>query len=164
MIGGTIGWTVVDPIEEPVKNKADIALVEANYLASALESGPHLTIIANYIQRAPLRLLTLEGAQSLEDLEGKSVGMWCCGHAMPIQLMLKQAGVNANFVPQFFTLEQLLDGRIDAASAYVTNEVASALEIRDPYTNFLRQLEDCTQFSALDMGVPRHAQCGCCHD
>jgi ABC-type nitrate/sulfonate/bicarbonate transport system substrate-binding protein len=143
-----------DPIDELVKNKADVALVEANYLASALESGLNLTIIANYIQRAPLRLLTLEGGQSLQDLEGKNVGVWCCGHAVPIQLMLKQAGVNANFVPQFFTLEQLLDGRIDAASAYVTNEMALAFEIRDPSTNFLRQLEDSTQFSPLDMGVP----------
>jgi NitT/TauT family transport system substrate-binding protein len=141
-------------IEELVSRRADVALVDAAYIAMAIDSGLNLTVVGNYLQTSPIKLASLDKDLTVQELEGKNVGVWCCGFDIPIRMMLKTAGINANYVSQSWTLNQLYDGSIDAASVMVYNELAMALQVVDDKTNFLRQRADVSELSPSDLDVP----------
>ena len=143
-----------NPIEEIREGRADIALAEGVYVASAIEAGHDLTIIGNFFQRSALVIAGIKKYETLEALQGKRVGVWCCGYDYPVKMMLWKAGIDVEYVDQSFSMNQLYAGDIDLASAMGYNKLALLLEKVDPDTNFLRQLSDVSVFDPSAVGMP----------
>lgn len=82
---------------------------------------------ATFFQKHPGGLLALEesGIETLEDIEGKTIGFQEGGPWMLSKAMLEANGVDLDSVDQTtigFDLSPLLSGQIDLMTVYVTNE------------------------------------------
>lgn len=147
-----------DAIEELMSGRADLAISEGIYIAQAIAAGANLTIIANFFQRPALMLASVDKYPNIQALEGKRVGVWCCGYDVPIKMMFQKAGVSVTYVDQGFSLTQLYAGDVDLASVMVYNELALLMEDLDHNINYLRQRSNIWELSPSLLSVP-HVHC-----
>ena len=103
---------------------------------AAREAGSGSVMIAQVFQRSGMREVTWadSGLETIEDLEGKLVGVWGFGNQFPLFAALVKAGLDPNdpndveIFNQPFDMNALLNREIDAAAAMTYNELAQVLE------------------------------------
>lgn len=121
--------------EQQVANgAADIGIDWVASLLPHQEQGLPLVQIAQIFQKSGLLLVSKKdaGINSPEDLAGKNVGNWMGGNEFEILALFDKYGLDKNadlsFVKQAFTMDQFLNGELDAASAMTYNEYHVVLE------------------------------------
>jgi NitT/TauT family transport system substrate-binding protein len=100
------------------------------------EGGAGLVVIAQIFQRSGMREIAWADSEitTIEDLEGKKVGVWGFGNQFPLFAALVQAGLDpedpndVEIVNQPFDMNLLLNREVDAAAAMTYNELAQVLE------------------------------------
>jgi diguanylate cyclase (GGDEF)-like protein/PAS domain S-box-containing protein len=118
------GLPGVDVVDRVVTGRAQFG-VGTSSLLLARASGQPVVVLAVIFQHSPLVLIAREqsGIQSIHDLVGKRVMIE--PEADEIFAYLKREGIDAERlvrVEHGFDVKGLVDGRVDAMTAYVTNE------------------------------------------
>lgn len=103
---------------------------------AAREGGSGAVVIAQIFQRSGMREVAWKdsGIETIEDMEGKKVGVWGFGNQFPLFAALVKAGLDpedpndVEIVNQPFDMTLLLNREVDAAAAMTYNELAQVLE------------------------------------
>jgi two-component sensor histidine kinase/ABC-type nitrate/sulfonate/bicarbonate transport system substrate-binding protein len=128
--------------EEVVSGRADFGIQNSDILLDRAE-GAKVVVLAVIFQHSPLVLLTAgpRRAETPQDLAGKRVMVSRDAEA-EIYSMFRSEGIGTDsllLVPHSWNLEDLVTGRVDAVSAYTTNEALS-LEERGIAHSLIRPL------------------------
>ena len=119
------GSTEKNPIQEVLANHADYGVANSELLYERLHGAP-LVALAAIFQHSPSVLIARKDILSPSDLIGKKVMM--LGQSMDTDLlaMLSNEGIDlkkVGLLPSSLDLQDFIDGRVDAYSGYVINEV-----------------------------------------
>lgn len=127
---------------------ADFALSWAIRALGPREEGSNVTNISQVFERSATLQVSFKdtGINSVDDLEGKSVGNWGFGNEAELLAGLRSAGLDpasdVSLVQQQFDMLALISGDIDAAQAMTYNEYAQVLETVNPATGELFTEDD----------------------
>lgn len=118
----------IDPLESVLSDQAQYG-VGTSSLLLARKSGKPVVVLAAIFQHSPLVLVAREdksskGTQGIHDIVGKRVMIE--PQSDELIAYLKQEGIAPDRliqVPHSFRVEDLIEGRVDAMSAYVSNEL-----------------------------------------
>ncbi|MCQ3929916.1 MAG: ABC transporter substrate-binding protein [Chloroflexi bacterium] len=113
---------------------AGSALASREAIVNGGGSGP--VNVAQIFQRSGMREIAFKdsGIESIEDLEGKNVGVWFAGNELPLFAALVANDLDpedpndVNVVAQAFDMVAFINGELDAAAAMTYNELAQVLE------------------------------------
>ena len=125
-------------IEEVISGRTQFGVGTSDIVLSRLRGKP-VVILANIFQHSPVTLLTKKesGFRSPQDFYGKRVMMAQGEKSAELQAMFLNEGVsvdNITIVKPSWNLDDLINGRVDALSAYVSSEPYK-LELKNiPYT------------------------------
>ncbi|MBN1659545.1 MAG: ABC transporter substrate-binding protein [Anaerolineae bacterium] len=102
-------------------------------LIVAVQDGKPLVSIAQIQQTNGLLLLAMKssGIEGPADFRGKRVGVWLGGWEAQFDALMAREGLSSqdyDLVSQGFSMDPLLDGSLDVASAMIYNEYHSVLE------------------------------------
>ncbi len=116
----------VDPLTRLLKGEVDYAV--SNSVVSVHEGKlDPFTLIASYFQRSALVLVTQKDIKSVLDLSGKKVMMSRDERTNSIlSVLLNYYGINdsnAEFVDHIFSIDDFIAHRVDAMSAFRSNEL-----------------------------------------
>ena len=114
------------PILEVVAGGAEFGVSDTEILVARLK-GEELVVCAAVFQHSPYIILSRadRGIRSPHDLIGKRVMTAHDQGSVQLAAMLRMEGVDParlNFIPHSWDLRDLVDGRVDAMSAYATVE------------------------------------------
>jgi ABC-type nitrate/sulfonate/bicarbonate transport system substrate-binding protein len=117
----------IDPLEAVLGGRAQYGVGTSSLLLSR-KAGKPVVALAVVFQHSPLVLLVRQkpgarGTQGVHDLDGKRLMIE--PQSDELIAYLKQEGISLDRLtqlPHSFQLQDLIDGRVDAMSAYVTNE------------------------------------------
>jgi signal transduction histidine kinase len=117
-----------DPLEAVLSDQAQYG-VGTSSLLLARKAGKPVVVLAAIFQHSPLVLVAREdkaskGTQGIHDIVGKRVMIE--PQSDELLAYLKQEGITPDSllqVPHSFHAEDLIEGRVDAMSAYVSNEL-----------------------------------------
>jgi NitT/TauT family transport system substrate-binding protein len=117
------------PPETLKKGEADFAIL---WLTTALQhrsAGTELVNLAQIIQRSSVMLISKKtaGIETIDDMDGKKVGLWEGDVSIPPRTLFAKHGINVRVVPQSQTVNLFLRGGIDVASAMWFNEYHTIL-------------------------------------
>lgn len=118
------GSTEKTPISEVLNGHAQYAEANSEVLYERLHGAPVVALAAIF-QHSPSVLLARKDLLSPSDLIGKKVMMLNKSMDTDLLAMLSNEGVDKNRVgvlASSFELQDLIDGRVDAFNAYLTNE------------------------------------------
>ncbi|MBC7872308.1 MAG: ABC transporter substrate-binding protein [Chitinophagaceae bacterium] len=126
----------INPQQLVASGEVDFGIDWMGNLLATRESGQDVINIAQIYQRSGMRQVTWgdTGLTSFEDLEGTTVGVWCCGNQFPTFAALTKAGFDPEdpesvaIAQQNFDMNAFLARELDAASAMTYNELAQVLE------------------------------------
>ena len=113
-----------DPIETVVQGKAQFG-VGATDLLLLRERGLPVVVLASIFQHSPMAFLTLKkaGLQTIHDLAGQKVMME--RDSAELLAYLRSEGIaddKVTLLPHSYDIQDLLSGKVDAISVYVTDE------------------------------------------
>jgi diguanylate cyclase (GGDEF)-like protein/PAS domain S-box-containing protein/hemerythrin-like metal-binding protein len=113
-----------DPLESVLEGKAQYGIGNSSLLL-ARKSGYPVVVLANIFQHSPLVLITrrLGPTQGIHDLVGKRLMIE--PQSDELLAYLKQEGIPLDRITRIehsFNPQDLIGGKVDAISAYVTNE------------------------------------------
>lgn len=119
------GRSDINPVQEVISGQADFAVNNTSLLVER-DNGVPAKVIAAIFQHSPQILITLRdsGLITPHDLQAKKI-MLTPEQSTDILAMLANEGVNLqqiNFLPHTWDINDLLEGRVDAMSAYSTTE------------------------------------------
>jgi diguanylate cyclase (GGDEF)-like protein len=129
----------VNAVRDVLSGKATYGVSDSALVLDRLEGKPVVALKAIF-QHSPLALLSLKSSNivRVEDLRGKRVMIPRESiQNVSIMAMLKSHGLTEKeieIVPMSFDLNDLMDGRVDAFSAYVTDQPLILEEKGIPYT------------------------------
>lgn len=123
------GGPAHSPIEYLSQGKADFGSL---WLCSAIEKraqGLKLVNIAQVVQKSALMLVAKKGTgiKTLEDLNGKKVGLWRNEFQIQPRALFKKYNLRVKVIPQSFSVNLFLRGGVDLASAMWYNEYHTIL-------------------------------------
>lgn len=152
------GGSDIIPEQQVYNGVADIGVTWVSTLMKYQSKGWELAQVGQVFQKSAMLLVSKAstGINSTEDLVGKKVGSWFGGNEYEIYALLEAAGLDRDkdleLVQQDYTMNQLLNDEVDAASAMIYNEyglllasglLASELNIIDMNDAGVAMLEDC---------------------
>ncbi|MDF2567654.1 MAG: NMT1/THI5-like protein [Oscillospiraceae bacterium] len=152
------GGSDIIPEQQVYNGVADIGVTWVSSLMKYQSQGWGLVETGQIFQKSAMLLVskTATGIKTAADLKGKKVGSWFGGNEYEIYALLEKNGLNKDkdlkMVQQDYTMNQLIKGEIDAASAMTYNEYGLLLEsgIKESELNVLNMndagvamLEDC---------------------
>lgn len=152
------GGSDIIPEQQVYNGGADIGVTWVSSLMKYQSDGWDLVEVAQMFQKSAMLLVskTSAGIESPADLKGKKVGSWFGGNEYEIYALLEANGIDREndleLVQQDFTMNQILDDQIDAASAMTYNEYGllleaglsdSELNVIDMNDEGVAMLEDC---------------------
>ncbi len=138
------------PQDALANGEVDYAIAWVPKVLGSIEQGAEITDVAQIFERSATLQVSFadSGIESVEDLEGKTIGSWGYGNEWELFAGLNKAGVtDYQIVTQNFDMNAFLAGDIDAAQAMTYNEYAQLLEATNPDTGELYQPED---FNVID--------------
>jgi NitT/TauT family transport system substrate-binding protein len=111
------------------KGVADFGSLFLSYGIQKHAQGSKLVNIGQMIQRSSLMLVAKHtaGIHSLEDLNGKKVGLWGADFQVQAKAFFKQHHLSVTMVPQSATINLFLRGGVEVASAMWYNEYHTIL-------------------------------------
>ncbi len=128
------GGSDIIPEQQVYNGVADIGVTWVSSLMKYQAQGWELKEVAQIFQKSALLLVSKAsaGIKTPADLKGKKVGSWFGGNEYEIYALLEANGIDREkdlkLVQQDFTMNQILKGEIDAASAMTYNEYGLLLE------------------------------------
>ncbi|AJY76714.1 ABC transporter substrate-binding protein [Paenibacillus beijingensis] len=128
------GGPDIVPEQQVANGAADIGIDWVASLLAHQEQGLPLIEIAQIYQKSGLVLVSKKeaGINTPADLKGKKVGNWMGGNEFEALALFDKYKLDQNkdlsFVKQGFTMDQFLNGELDAASAMTYNEYQVVLE------------------------------------
>lgn len=128
------GGSDIIPEQQVYNGVADIGVTWVSSLLKYQEKGWGFVEVAQMFQKSALLLVskTSSGIKSPADLTGKKVGSWFGGNEYELYALIEKAGLNRDkdlkLVQQDYTMDQVIKGDIDAASAMIYNEYGLLLE------------------------------------
>jgi diguanylate cyclase (GGDEF)-like protein/PAS domain S-box-containing protein len=112
----------IEPIDAVLGGRAQFG-VGASELALRRGRGDPVVALATILQHSPLLLLAGAGTDSIHELAGKRVML--LAHETELYAYLQREGIALSAlqeVPHSFNIRDLIEGRVDAVSAYQTDE------------------------------------------
>ncbi|TCT15486.1 NitT/TauT family transport system substrate-binding protein [Natranaerovirga pectinivora] len=152
------GGSDIIPEQQVYNGVADVGVTWVSSLMKYQSEGWELLHVGQIFQKSAMLLVSKasSGIESPSDLVGKKVGSWFGGNEYEIFALLEANGINRNtdleLVQQDFTMNQILNGTIDAASAMTYNEYglllaagldASEINVLDMNDEGVAMLQDC---------------------
>ncbi|EHP29160.1 histidine kinase [Sulfurimonas gotlandica GD1] len=112
--------------EEVLEGRAQYGLSYSSIIAEYLEGKP-LVLVANFFKQSPLVLIAQESIESPKDLKGKKImGVSDSIDNITLLLMLDKFGLKTKDIiniPASFKIDEFINKKIDAMSAFTTNEL-----------------------------------------
>ncbi|HEX5393530.1 MAG TPA: diguanylate cyclase [Rhodocyclaceae bacterium] len=111
-----------EPVADVIAGRAEFGIAGSE-LAMLRAQGKPVVVVAAIIQHSPLVLLTQENIDSIQDLAGKKVML--LPQETEAFAYLKREGITPDkitIIPHNFQLADLVQGHVDAMSAYSTDE------------------------------------------
>jgi NitT/TauT family transport system substrate-binding protein len=152
------GGSDIIPEQQVYNGVADIGVTWVSSLLKYQEKGWGFEEVAQVFQKSAMLLVskTATGIVSSKDLAGKKVGSWFGGNEYELYALIESAGLDRTkdlqLVQQDYTMDQVIKGDIDAASAMVYNEYGllqeagydkGKLNVIDMNDAGVAMLEDC---------------------
>ena len=143
------GGVDIIPEQQVFNGTADIGVTWLSSLLAYQDKGWKFVGVAQMFQKSALVLVSRasSGILSPRDLAGRKVGSWFGGNEYPLYALLESAGLDRNrdleLVRQDYSMDQVIRGDIDAASAMTYNELGLLLE-----SGFTR-----SQLNVIDMNA-----------
>lgn len=128
------GGSDIIPEQNVYNGVADIGVTWVSSLMTYQAQGYELQEIAQVFQDSGLLLTSKKetGINSPENLKGKKVANWFGGNEYEVLALLEKYNLNKDsdleLVQQDYTMDQLKEGSVDAASAMTYNEFGLLLE------------------------------------
>ena len=128
------GGSDIIPEQQVFNGVADIGVTWVSSLLKYQEQGWDLVHVGQMFQKSAMLLVSkaASGIKSPADLKGKKVGSWFGGNEYEILALLEKYKLNKDkdikLVQQDFTMNQLINGQLDASSAMTYNEYGLLLE------------------------------------
>lgn len=115
----------VDPVRQVLQGAADFGVGSSSLLLSR-NAGAPVVVLGVIFQHSPLVLVARQTqlVQSIHDLKGQRIMIE--PHSDELLAYLRQEGLDISTMrqqPHSFNSRDLIEGRVDAMSAYVTNEL-----------------------------------------
>lgn len=121
------GGSDIIPEQNVYNGVADIGVTWVSSLMTYQAQGYDLTEVAQMFQNSGLLLVSKKssGINSPADLAGKKIGSWFGGNEYEVYALLEKYGLmdSVTMVQQDYTMDQVAEGSIDAASAMTYNEL-----------------------------------------
>ena len=144
-----VGGPSITPETVVAGNRAEFGLDWLPNLFATREKGSKLVSIAQVFARSGMTELTWRssGINTIAKMQGKKVGVWCCGNEPELFAALQKNGIDhsdssaVTIVNQPFDMQLFLKNQVDAAAAMTYNELAQVLETKNPATGKLYTLE-----------------------
>ena len=128
------GGSDIIPEQQVFNGVADIGVTWVSSLLKYQEKGWGFVEVAQVFQKSARLLVSTAstGIKTPKDLAGKKVGSWFGGNEYELYALIESAGLDRDkdlkLVQQDYTMDQLIKGDIDAASAMIYNEYGLLLE------------------------------------
>ena len=127
------GGPQVDPLRQLIEGKTDVAM---GWVSDALQQrlqGADIVNVAQLLQRPGTMLVCTDASQveRAADLRGKRVGTWFLGDQYDLGYWLRNHGLSladVRLVRQRPAARDLIDGRVDCATAMSYNEFLTILD------------------------------------
>ena len=114
-----------DPVEEVVEGRAEYGIWSSSLILERLKDKP-VVMLTNIFKHSPLVLLASSSINSPKQLKGMRVMATTAEPRMAeILLMLERHGLgtgDVNWLPHTFKVKDLVEGKTDAMTAYITNQ------------------------------------------
>jgi NitT/TauT family transport system substrate-binding protein len=152
------GGSDIIPEQQVYNGAADVGVTWVSSLLKYQSQGWELMHVGQPFQKSAMLLVSKAdtGIESAEDLAGKKVSNWFGGNEYEILALLESNGLDSEadleLVQQDFTMNQLMNDEVDAASAMTYNEYGLLLEAG--YTN-----EELNVLDMNDEGVAMLQDC-----
>ncbi|WP_017209573.1 ABC transporter substrate-binding protein [Clostridium beijerinckii] len=152
------GGSDIIPEQNVYNGVANIGVTWVSSLMTYQAQGYDLQEIAQVFQKSGMLLVSKKekGINSPKDLAGKKVGNWFGGNEYELLALLSKYNLDKDkdlkLVQQDFTMDQLKEGSVDAASAMTYNEFGLLLEggmkkedlnVIDMNNESVAMMEDC---------------------
>ena len=115
-----------DITHEVLSSKADYGLSYSSIIADYM-NGKSIIMVANFFKQSPLVLVTQKNIKTLADLKNKKVmGLSNSIHNITLFGMLDKFHVKSTDIiniPTTFTIDDFINKKVDAMSAFTTNEI-----------------------------------------
>lgn len=128
------GGADIIPEQQVYNGVADVGVTWVSTLMKYQEKGWEVVEVAQIFQKSAMLLVSkaATGIEAPADLAGKKVGSWFGGNEYEIYALLEANGLDREadleLVQQDYTMNQLLNDEVDAASAMIYNEYGLLLE------------------------------------
>jgi NitT/TauT family transport system substrate-binding protein len=155
------GGPDITPEQVVASGQAEFGIDWLPALLAARDQGGDLVNIAQVFNKSGMTEVSRadSGIESVEDMRGKKVGVWCCGNENELYAALVKNGIDpkdtndVTIVNQPFDMSLFLNGDIDAAAAMTYNELAQVLETENPDTGELWTLDDLNVITMEEAGT-----------
>jgi NitT/TauT family transport system substrate-binding protein len=156
-----VGGPSITPETVVAGKRAEFGVDWLPNLVATREKGSNLVSIAQVFARSGMTELTWRdsGINTIKKMQGKKVGVWCCGNEPELFAALNKNGIDpkspsdVTIVNQPFDMQLFLKRQVDAAAAMTYNELAQVLETKNPKTGKLYTLNDLNVFKMSDPKV-----------
>ena len=153
------GGPDIVPEQVVLGGQAEFGINWLDNLFATRDQGQGIVNIAQVFTRSGMTEITWadSGLDEITDLRGKKVGVWLGGNEHKLFAALTKNGMDpqsdVDVVAQPFDMNLFLSREVDAAAAMTYNELAQVLEVENPDTGELYQLEDLNVFRMSDLGT-----------
>jgi NitT/TauT family transport system substrate-binding protein len=153
------GGPDIVPEQVVLGGQAEFGINWLDSLLATRDKGQGLVNIAQVFTRSGMTEVTWKdtGLDDITKLEGKKVGVWLGGNEHKLFAALTKNGLDpqqdVEIVAQPFDMNLFLSREVDAAAAMTYNELAQVLEVENPDTGELYQLEDLNVFRMSELGT-----------
>jgi NitT/TauT family transport system substrate-binding protein len=154
-----VGGPSITPEQVVLGKQADFGIDWLPSLLASRDKGQDLVNIAQVFTRSGMLEIAWKDTKidSIQDMRGKKVGVWCCGNENELYAALRKFGMDpqgdVQIVNQPFNMNLFLNREIDAAAAMTYNELAQVLETKNPKTGKLYQPSDLNVIKLEDVGT-----------
>jgi NitT/TauT family transport system substrate-binding protein len=155
------GGPDITPEQVVASGQAEFGLDWLPSLLASRDQGSNLVNIAQVFGRSGMTELTWQdsGITDIAEMQGKKVGVWCCGNEFELFAALNKNNINpksksaVTIVNQPFDMNLFLQNQVDAAAAMTYNELAQVLETENPDTGKPYTLSDLNVITMEDAGT-----------
>ncbi len=153
------GGPDIVPEQVVLGGQAEFGIDWLDNLLATRDQGENIVNIAQVFTRSGMTEVAFKesGIDSIDDMEGKKIGVWLGGNEHKLFAALTKNGIDpqqdVEIVAQPFDMNLLLNGEVEAAAAMTYNELAQVLEQKNPETDELYQLEDLNVIKMSDVGT-----------
>jgi NitT/TauT family transport system substrate-binding protein len=153
------GGPDIVPEQVVLGNQAEFGINWLDNTLATRDQGGEIVNIAQVFARSGMTEITWadSGLDDITKLRGKKVGVWLGGNEHKLFAALTKNDIDpqqdAEIVAQPFDMNLFLNREIDAAAAMTYNELAQVLEVKNPDSGELYQLDDLNVFKMSDLGT-----------